>query len=804
MSSSTPTPASLRRRRAALIALLIVLQLVGVASGWAAQPDIGAVAAATRDGRGRLILDLPDAGASSLPPESFSVAVDGRPLPATAVPIMSDRLAMALVVDASQAGRPVLNPGLSGAVDFALATSPTTRSTVVADTSPPAVVAPLRPGPAATLEGLSSIEPQGEPQTAAALDLAVQQLPVEADDPRLVVLYTAAEAADHPAADLVARLTAAGAVLAVVAVGDEGAVSPYWSSVAAATGGVAVGARSADVVDAFTRLAAALRTRYLLTFPTPDRLPADAVVRVDAPSGPLTVDVAVLAAPTAPAPTVGAHAGVDPKLAVALGLLALALATGVAVLTRARRRRRAGGESPVTAVTTNIPARRDPVVGREPLFREIESALQAGTPAVLQAVDGSAGVGTTTAMIEFAHRNRDRYDVAWWITAEDPPLVADQMAQLAEALGLAVPTDTVGKATTRLCDELSRRDRWLLIFDDGGSARELVRFLPAGRGHVIVGSTDPGWREHGTTIPMGRFTRAESLELLQARLPGLSTVQADRLAGAVEDLPQIVDLAAATIADTGTSVDAYIELLADRTEHRASDHDTDATPGAAAWSIAFDRLAVDDPGASVLLTATAWLGHEPVPISLFTRHPDNLPAPLAQTARTPSGLADLAATLGRRGLARVTPDSVQLHRIPGDLLLTRTGDDRPDHPPWAAWAVRLLRVAMPVDPHDPRGWAEWRQLLPHVLTATDPARHLDDVVVEVAWLLNHAAGYLKARGEPRAARALFEDAYDLTRAQLGDDHPDTRASARTLVDDLRALGQHEQARRVLHDAHLGE
>jgi Tetratricopeptide repeat len=98
----------------------------------------------------------------------------------------------------------------------------------------------------------------------------------------------------------------------------------------------------------------------------------------------------------------------------------------------------------------------------------------------------------------------------------------------------------------------------------------------------------------------------------------------------------------------------------------------------------------------------------------------------------------------------------------------------------------------------------WRQLLPHMLAATDPTRHLDDVTLEVGWLLNHAASYLQARGEPRVARALFEDAYDLYRRRLGPDHPDTLASARTLVQDLHALGQHEQAHRFLHDANLDQ
>ena len=94
-------------------------------------------------------------------------------------------------------------------------------------------------------------------------------------------------------------------------------------------------------------------------------------------------------------------------------------------------------------------------------------------------------------------------------------------------------------------------------------------------------------------------------------------------------------------------------------------------------------------------------------------------------------------------------------------------------------------------------------LLPHVLAVTDPARRLDDVVLDVGWLLSSAGSYLRARGEARAARALFEDAHELYRRRLGPDHPDTIAAARALADDLEALGRQEHARRLRQDAGVG-
>ena len=766
MSSSTPT----RRGRtpgrragiAALLGLLLALQPAGATKARAAQQDAVAVPAGTTDGRTRLVVELP----AGRPAPSWSATVDGSPRPATAVPLLSDRLTMALVVDASQDGGRVLQSGLSGVVDFVFSAPAAARAAVVADTGPPAVVTPLRSGPADLLSGLSALEPRGDRQTVAALDLAAEQLPPEAESPRLVVLYTAApDAAGRSAADLGARLAAAGIVLGVVTTaGEGGPVPPYWSAAAGATGGTAVSARGTEAVEGFMGLEAALRSRYVVTVPAPDRFPANVAVRVDGASPPLTADAVVPAPPAsrAAAATTGTGSIVGAVLVVVVLVLVVA---GMAMLARVRNRRDPHVDEGTTGPAWDVPARPEPVTDRPALLGAMSTTMQPGTPLVLYD-DGPPGLGATTAMIEFAHRNRDAYDVVWWVAAEDLPLVTDRLAELAQVLGLAGPDDPAAAATDRLRELLGRAGRWLLLFDDPPGPDELTRLLPGGPGHVVIVSADPAWRDHGAALAVPPLQRAESVDLLRARCPGLSPADADRVAAASDDVPLALAPAGGTLAENGMSVDDYLRAVSSHGAGRG-------TPAAsAAWTVAVERLAADDPPALSLLTVVAWLAPQPVPLTLLTAHP-------AETV--PRDVAERAATLQRRGLVRVDADTVQLHPAAAAWLRTRTATQRPDGVGWAGVVVRLLRAAVIVDP--PADRATWRRLLPHVLAATDPARALDEVGGDVGLLLQQAGRYLRARGEARSARALLADAHDLHRQRLGDDHPDTVASARDLEWD---------------------
>ena len=438
--------------------LAVLLTLMGAPAALAQQPLV-VVPAGVVDGQVRLVVEVPD-GAGPVRPEAVAVSVDGASVAATAQPVLSDRLALGLVVDASADGGAQLPVGLGGAANFVLTVPSSTRGTLVIDTTPPAVAVPWPSAQPVVLRGLSAVRPGGARSTAAALDLAVAQLRSSGTDPRLVVLYTGASDAGEPAAAVAERMRAAGVVLAVVCPSTgtpaEDAESGFWAAAAADTGGVAVSAGPAEVIAAFDRAASALGRRYLVTTPAPARLPATVAVRVGTGSGSL----AGVAAVTPPAPAASGPGSNRQTIGIGV-LIAAALVAGLVVVLRRRSRGRAAHPAPApggpsaTRRIWDVPPRVEGVVfDREDIHAELETALRDGRPVQLRPHPDRAGLGITTVMAEFAHGHRDRYDVAWWIPALDPDLVPDRMAELAEALGLAGPgTRPPGRPrrSSRLC-----------------------------------------------------------------------------------------------------------------------------------------------------------------------------------------------------------------------------------------------------------------------------------------------------------------------------------------------------------------
>jgi hypothetical protein len=146
-------------RPVALLVLAVLLALVGAPSA-AAQPLV-AVPGGTTDEQVRLVVQVPEGTGRPDGTPAFSASVDGVPQQVTAEPVLSDRMAMGLVVDTSAEGGAVLQAGLGGVANFVLAAPPPARTTLVTGSTPPTVDVPWPAAPTDILRGLSSLQAGG-------------------------------------------------------------------------------------------------------------------------------------------------------------------------------------------------------------------------------------------------------------------------------------------------------------------------------------------------------------------------------------------------------------------------------------------------------------------------------------------------------------------------------------------------------------------------------------------------------------------------------------------------------------------
>src|SRR3712207_4697875 len=138
-----------------------------------------------------------------------------------------------------------------------------------------------------------------------------------------------------------------------------------------------------------------------------------------------------------------------------------------------------------------VPLRNPRFTGRDGMLTELRRRLRTEEPTlVVQALYGLGGVGKTQLALEYAHRFAADYDLVWWIDAEQPVLIPEQLAALAARLALP-PGPTVADTVDRLLAELRGRTRWLPVLDSAERPGDVAAYLPGGAGHVLITSRSP-------------------------------------------------------------------------------------------------------------------------------------------------------------------------------------------------------------------------------------------------------------------------------------------------------------------------
>lgn len=240
--------------------------------------------------------------------------------------------------------------------------------------------------------------------------------------------------------------------------------------------------------------------------------------------------------------------------------------------------------------------------------REIELASQAKGAAVsCMVLSGMGGVGKTQIAAAFAHRMRDRGDVALliWASAVSRDSIINAYAEAArKALGIegGNPAESAARLLAWLAEANS--PRWLIVLDNLNDPADINGLWPpdiAMRGLTIVTTRrrDSALSGQGRKLfEVGVFTPAESASYLHNRFAGQEqlSVEADHLAEDLGHLPLALAQSTAYMLDLALDCANYRVRLNSR-RHRLADilpdpaslPDEHTATVAVTWSISIER-----------------------------------------------------------------------------------------------------------------------------------------------------------------------------------------------------------------------
>jgi tetratricopeptide (TPR) repeat protein len=448
-----------------------------------------------------------------------------------------------------------------------------------------------------------------------------------------------------------------------------------------------------------------------------------------------------------------------------------------------------------------IPIRNPDFTGRESLLLALQRSLETRSKASVlpHALHGFGGVGKTQLAVEYAYRFADRYDLVWWIPAEQQSLVLQSLVDLGRQLGVPV-TEDFTQASSLVIDALSSTGlRWLLVYDNANEPDDLAHLIPSTGGHVILTSRNQTWSNVWDAIEVNIFERPESVALIRKRGTGISFDDADRLAEKLGDLPLALDQAASWQSATSMPVAEYLELFDQHVRELLSEGKpaTYPTTIAALVKLAFQRLQNDAPAVAQLLEMFAIFGAEPISVDLLRRGRNaNISAPLGPALRDPIRLGRIVRDLRKYGLAKVDPDNrIQVHRLFQLVLSDELSSEQALQS--RANVHRLLGSANPGEPDDARTHRAHAEIGPHV----QPAGLIDAEFEDARRVVLDQIRYLWVIGDNEGSRRLGELAVrawskPTDQHDIGPDGELTLLATRHLANALLSLGINERARQL--------
>jgi tetratricopeptide (TPR) repeat protein len=497
---------------------------------------------------------------------------------------------------------------------------------------------------------------------------------------------------------------------------------------------------------------------------------------------------------------------------------------------------------------SNVPSRNVMFTGRVDLLDRLRDELVAGGQAVVvpQALHGLGGVGKTQVAIEYAYQFQSDYDLIWWVPADQADEIGQNIARLAQPLGIRM-SDNVTEVVHSVLEALGRGDvfpRWLLIFDNADGPDEIAPYVPEGPGHIVITSLNQAWAHLAGTFEVDVFSREEAIEHLLRDVPKMDRDDAAMLAAALGNLPLAIEQAGALLKESAMPVDTYIQLLESQAANVLSMNEPAdyPLPVVSTWQVSFDQLQAKSPAAVKMLQLLAFFSSGPISMNLLYSNATIPPlAAVDEKMREVMQIARLVQEINRYSLIQLDQrnSTVRVHRLVQAVIRSQLSGEQQIET--CHYVHGILTAARPYqgEPDDPMNWSRYGLIWPHLI----PSRAIDYGERDIRELLIEWVRYQYRRGEfgrgvefartlegkwterlgPNDRQTLFlrfhignllrslglyKDAFDVNtdvlarqREVLEENHPAVQITAGSVAADLRALGRFREALELAQEAY---
>lgn len=262
----------------------------------------------------------------------------------------------------------------------------------------------------------------------------------------------------------------------------------------------------------------------------------------------------------------------------------------------------------------------------------------------------------------------------------------------------------------------------------------------------------------------------------------------------LDGLPLALDQAAAFIDEMPSTLEEYQTLyqserkeLMKRRGRLSEDHQSVTIT----FSLAFKKVADDNPAAADLLRVCAFLEADAIPEEIFSEGAKGLGEEIGSLLESPLSLSDAIEAAGRHSLLHRHPEArtVSLHRLVQAVLIDEM--DRDDRRMRAEQAVRRVNKVFPFVEYS--NWPTCDRLIPHAQSLVSLIDEYSFDFPEAALLLNQAGYYLKQRAQYAEAEPLYQRALAITEKALGPEHPFTTACLNNLAGLYNSQGKYDEA-----------